>query len=104
MLVPESLAYATIAGVRCSARPAPVLSVASPGRAGVLYRSGHCATAIGYKQIMSVVEREVASPHPAYPKGMVWVPGGSFRMGSIDFYPEERPVHDVSVDGFWMDE
>ncbi len=25
-------------------------------------------------------------------------------MGSDDFYPEERPVHPVSVDGFWMDE
>lgn len=25
-------------------------------------------------------------------------------MGSDDFYPEERPVHRVSVDGFWMDE
>jgi formylglycine-generating enzyme required for sulfatase activity len=35
---------------------------------------------------------------------MVWIPGGSFRMGSEDFYPEERPVHRVSVDGFWMDE
>jgi formylglycine-generating enzyme required for sulfatase activity len=35
---------------------------------------------------------------------MVWVPGGTFLMGSDDFYPEERPVHPVSVDGFWMDE
>jgi formylglycine-generating enzyme required for sulfatase activity len=34
---------------------------------------------------------------------MVWVPGGSFLMGSEDFYPEERPVHRVAVDGFWMD-
>src|SRR2546425_10117964 len=34
---------------------------------------------------------------------MAWIPGGTFRMGSEDFYPEERPVHDVSVDGFWMD-
>jgi formylglycine-generating enzyme required for sulfatase activity len=25
-------------------------------------------------------------------------------MGSADFYPEERPVHAVEVDGFWMDE
>ena len=25
-------------------------------------------------------------------------------MGSEDFYPEERPVHRVHVDGFWMDE
>ncbi|HVG00380.1 MAG TPA: formylglycine-generating enzyme family protein [Chloroflexia bacterium] len=35
---------------------------------------------------------------------MVWVPGGTFLMGSNDFYPEERPVHRVAVDGFWMDE
>jgi sulfatase modifying factor 1 len=34
---------------------------------------------------------------------MPWVPGGTFRMGSEDFYPEERPVHEVHVDGFWMD-
>jgi sulfatase modifying factor 1 len=33
---------------------------------------------------------------------MVWIPGGTFLMGSADFYPEERPVHRVSVDGFWM--
>ena len=24
-------------------------------------------------------------------------------MGSEEFYPEERPVHEVRVDGFWMD-
>jgi formylglycine-generating enzyme required for sulfatase activity len=35
---------------------------------------------------------------------MVFVEGGRFRMGSEDFYPEERPVRDVEVDGFWMDE
>ena len=35
---------------------------------------------------------------------MVWVPGGPFRMGSDDFYAEERPVRRVEVDGFWMDE
>ena len=34
---------------------------------------------------------------------MTWIPGGTFLMGSADFYPEERPVHRVSVDGFWMD-
>ena len=35
---------------------------------------------------------------------MAWVPGGTFQMGSDDWYPEERPVHPVSVDRFWMDE
>jgi formylglycine-generating enzyme required for sulfatase activity len=34
---------------------------------------------------------------------MVWIPGGEFAMGSEDFYPEERPVRRVAVDGFWMD-
>jgi len=34
---------------------------------------------------------------------MAWVPGGRFLMGSEDFYPEERPVRRVEVDGFWMD-
>jgi formylglycine-generating enzyme required for sulfatase activity len=34
---------------------------------------------------------------------MVWIPGGVFRMGSEAFYPEERPVREVRVDGFWID-
>jgi sulfatase modifying factor 1 len=36
-------------------------------------------------------------------KGMSWVPGGAFAMGSKHFYPEERPVHRVEVEGFWID-
>lgn len=40
----------------------------------------------------------------AAPEGMAWVPEGAFLMGSDRFYPEERPAHRVSVDGFWMDE
>src|SRR5271154_1226710 len=35
---------------------------------------------------------------------MIRVPGGSFLMGSEDFYPEERPVRRVEVDGFWIDD
>jgi formylglycine-generating enzyme len=39
---------------------------------------------------------------PPFPD-MIWVPGGTFAMGSAVHYPEERPVHRVTVDGFWMD-
>ena len=43
---------------------------------------------------------EAASPPCA---DMVWIPGGTFRMGSDKHYPEERPAHRVTVDGFWID-
>ncbi len=42
--------------------------------------------------------RETASP-----AGMVWIAGGTFRMGSDRHYPEEAPTHRVQVDGFWID-
>jgi formylglycine-generating enzyme len=39
------------------------------------------------------------------PKGMVWVPGGDFLMGSDHKLAQknEGPAHKVRVDGFWMD-
>ena len=40
-----------------------------------------------------------SSPHA----DMVWIPGGTFRMGSDKHYAEEAPVHRVTVDAFWID-
>jgi formylglycine-generating enzyme required for sulfatase activity len=34
---------------------------------------------------------------------MLWIPGGSFRMGSNRHYPEEAPEHLRTVNGFWID-
>src|SRR5262245_34419003 len=34
---------------------------------------------------------------------MLWIAGGTFRMGSDRHYPEESPVHPVAVGGFWID-
>ena len=59
------------------------------------------------------VENKTPPPGPA-PKGMVWIPGGEFSMGSDDprgaicggpdAMPDARPIHRVYVDGFWMDQ
>jgi formylglycine-generating enzyme len=35
--------------------------------------------------------------------GMVWIPGGTFQMGSDRHYAEEAPVHRVTLDAFWID-
>jgi formylglycine-generating enzyme len=43
-----------------------------------------------------------APPGPPPFKGMVWIPGGTFLMGSDDHYPEEAPVHEMTVAGFWI--
>lgn len=47
---------------------------------------------------------DLGMAHTGRFKDMAWVPDGTFLMGSADFYPEERPVHQVSISGFWMDE
>ena len=48
-------------------------------------------------------EPSKAKAHTPPGDNMVWIPGGSFRMGSDDHYPEEAPAHRVAVDGFWID-
>src|SRR5690606_2976399 len=48
--------------------------------------------------------RPAAPPGPPPRPDMVWVPGGTFRMGSdVPMVADARPVHEVEVDGFWMD-
>lgn len=55
-------------------------------------------------QTSASVDTSESPPGPA-PKGMVWIPGGEFRMGDDSplARPNEQPVHRVRVDGFWMD-
>jgi sulfatase modifying factor 1 len=33
---------------------------------------------------------------------LVWIPEGTFHMGSDEHYPEEAPARDVEVSGFWL--
>lgn len=45
------------------------------------------------------------STPPSAPEGMTWIDGGTFTMGTDDptAMPNERPAHEVTVSGFWMD-
>ncbi|MGE3908238.1 MAG: formylglycine-generating enzyme family protein [Chloroflexota bacterium] len=46
-----------------------------------------------------------APPGPPPAKNMKWIPGRTFWMGSdLKQYPEENPPHQVTVDGFWIDQ
>ncbi|WP_421824652.1 formylglycine-generating enzyme family protein [Flagellimonas oceanensis] len=55
---------------------------------------------------VSVVSFNKVPPITA-PEGMVWVPSGKFNQGAIDSdqmaRSNERPAHEVFVDGFFMD-
>ena len=55
----------------------------------------------------SQVRTERPADDPTRPAGlyrdMVWLSGGAFQMGSDRHYPEEAPVHRVTVSPFWID-
>ena len=71
-----------------------------------------CGASIGWS-IDAWKQRASASARPQVierdgvcgPRGMMWVPGGEFLMGSADHLAKlnERPAHRVRVHGFWMD-
>ena len=49
------------------------------------------------------VAGEVAEAPSVNTADMIRTPGGTFRMGSDKHYPEEAPVHRVTVSDFWID-
>lgn len=54
--------------------------------------------------VSSKPEKSVSPPTRPPQKDMIWIPGGTFAMGSANSkYPEEGPIHTVTVSGFWID-
>jgi sulfatase modifying factor 1 len=72
------------------------------------------ALSLGFHLIQHIVKRPPARPRPAIlfsngknaPKGMVWLPGGEFMMGSNSHLAKhnEMPAHPVNINGFWVDQ
>jgi len=77
-----------------------------------VYKEAHRARELHYELDTSDTPRSAGTPAAAPPKpttpgdwtnDMVWIPGGTFWMGADDGQSDEKPVHQVTVDGFWMD-
>lgn len=60
-----------------------------------------------------VVDDEIAPEYATVPQkpdrivamNMVPIKGGTFKMGAHDeMFPDSRPIHDVTVNDFWMDD
>ncbi len=61
---------------------------------------------VGKKAIEIKHQREADSRVSSPELGeMVWIPAGSFTMGGVGEFamPDEEPLHDVKLDGFWID-
>ena len=52
---------------------------------------------------LGLLRPQSATPESSRHADMVWIPGGTFRMGSDKHYAEEAPVHSATVDAFWID-
>lgn len=48
--------------------------------------------------VQSVVKQDTS-----WTNDMVWIPGGTFWMGTEQGHNDESPMHQVTVNGFWMD-
>jgi formylglycine-generating enzyme required for sulfatase activity len=75
-------------------------------------KAGPAAAAAAADAFAPTISYTAAAPSPAL-AGMVWIPGGEFSMGSQStadslcarpgMTGDARPIHRVSVSGFWMD-
>nr|VFK50371.1 MAG: Formylglycine-generating enzyme, required for sulfatase activity, contains SUMF1/FGE domain [Candidatus Kentron sp. TUN]VFK51541.1 MAG: Formylglycine-generating enzyme, required for sulfatase activity, contains SUMF1/FGE domain [Candidatus Kentron sp. TUN]VFK55983.1 MAG: Formylglycine-generating enzyme, required for sulfatase activity, contains SUMF1/FGE domain [Candidatus Kentron sp. TUN] len=71
------------------------------GRDNTAGGAGDSGTVSGYAQLELPTAGDKWTD-PITGMEFVWVPKGCFRMGSNDGEADEKPVHEVCVDGFWL--
>ena len=66
---------------------------------------GDCAFVKPLLLAIALAAGACRDPRADGPRGMAWIPGGEFVMGTDDkdSMANERPAHEASVSGFWMD-
>jgi formylglycine-generating enzyme required for sulfatase activity len=79
------------------------------GSAALLFIGVSGDLALGLRGVAIGEAQALCSAYPGLPegtsatRGMIFVSGGSFRMGSDKHFPEEKPQRVASVGGFWID-
>jgi formylglycine-generating enzyme required for sulfatase activity len=58
---------------------------------------------IGFRCARPTLESVATWTRPADGMAMVYVPAGEFEMGSTEGSDNEKPVHTVALEGFWID-
>ncbi len=56
-----------------------------------------------YRAVAFIETKDIPEARVGSNKEMVFIPGGTFKMGSEDF-ADSKPVHAVTINSFWMDE
>ena len=78
--------------------------VLAPAQDLVIHKMDGSLLTVKLLDIESITFTEVVTPpDTAHPSGMVWIPAGSFEMGSTFSHDEASPIHTVTLTGFWMD-
>jgi len=96
--------FGALGGGEPSAEPSIPLAEAVEDSAGTPVSDSTSTPNPGVpREITAEGDLVVDAPAEA-PPGMVWVPGGTFQMGSNGKFPDEQPIHNVDLDGYWIDE
>jgi sulfatase modifying factor 1 len=82
----------------------PLLLLAAVGAlAGVTYRIGFASDDITEKETLECCSKVTRASLRTAPDGMVFIPGGTTKIGSETGLPMERPVFETEVKPFYMD-
>jgi formylglycine-generating enzyme required for sulfatase activity len=60
----------------------------------------HSLLVLKLSRDLPLVSDQIANPAEPSRAGMLWIPGGTFPMGSDRRHPEEEPAHRARVYGF----